>query len=442
MFSSTLLPYLAVGLVLWVIFRCFCQARRYDRGGDGVFSRAIRAAVVSRLRGYPPPDGGRGWSFDYAALAKRRGNKQPLPSVVLVTGGAGFLGVHICDALLLNAAWGIKKIVIFDVRSPPETQWPFNDPRVRVVVGDLRVTSSIRTAIREHGVECVIHSASPSPTCAQEPLLRAVNVTGTSNVVEACVEESVPRLVFTSTASVVYTGADQRGLSEKEAPMPKKGEFRDSYCETKAIAEQIVLAAAGSSLKNGGTISACAIRPHGIFGPKDPHFWPKLVTSARASKTRIMVGNGRNVVDFTYVGNVAHAHLLAVALASSKDVSGEAFFISNDEPMPFWDFVYASLSQLGYTSAMPSVAIPYTVCLLGARLGAVLFAVMRICTGGFVDIRPDFTPSTVQLTGTHHYYNIGKAKRALGYRPIWSMYQAMVESVVAFEDLTSFSWSH
>jgi len=435
MIGSTLLPYLGVLLILWIIFRLFCRPKRYRQSGNGIFSSNVRILAASRLRGAPPPDGGRGWSIDYAGLAEEQGNKQPLPSVVLITGGAGFLGVHICDALLLNASWAIKKVVLFDIRAPPMKEWPFCDPRVSVIVGDLTKASDVRTAIREHNIECVIHSASPSPTCAGEALLRAVNVNGTQNVVEGCILENVSRLIFTSSASVVYTGSDQRGLTEDEAIIPKIGEFRDCYCETKAIAEKIVLDASGKRLKNGRFLSTVSIRPHGLFGPKDPHFWPKLVASARAGKTRFMVGNGKNVADFTYVGNVAHAHLLATALASNKGVSGEAFFISNDDPIPFWDFIYASLIQLGYTSSLPSVAIPYSLCLVGARVAATFFTVLRVCTAGLLDIRPDFTPSTVQLTGTFHYYNIGKAKHALGYKPVWTMKQAMVETLVAFEDL-------
>jgi sterol-4alpha-carboxylate 3-dehydrogenase (decarboxylating) len=131
---------------------------------------------------------------------------------------------------------------------------------------------------------------------------------------------------------VVYEGKDQRGVDET-TPIPISG--LDSYTQTKALAEKLVLEASGQ----GGMLTA-AIRPHGIFGPgvrfdmgdkvmsmivmltihlsayiqptiQDRQFFPVLVANARKGKSKYALGDGKNVADFTYVGNVAHAHLLA-----------------------------------------------------------------------------------------------------------------------------------
>ena len=89
-----------------------------------------------------------------------------------------------------------------------------------------------------------------------------VNVIGTENVLKACREHAVRKLVFTSSPSVVYHGVDQNGVDESE-PYPRR--FLSPYPETKAIAERMILAA------NGPDLATVALRPHLIWGPGDPH---------------------------------------------------------------------------------------------------------------------------------------------------------------------------
>lgn len=75
--------------------------------------------------------------------------------------------------------------------------------------------------------------------------------------------------------------------------------------------ERRVLAANGSN----GTLATCAIRPSGIFGEGDTTFFPTLVAKARQGKLKYYIGNGRNLVEFTYVGNVAQAHIEVTSCA-------------------------------------------------------------------------------------------------------------------------------
>jgi sterol-4alpha-carboxylate 3-dehydrogenase (decarboxylating) len=116
----------------------------------------------------------------------------------LVTGGAGFLGRHLVEALLADGRYGIVRV--FDVRPSP-------DARVQTVVGDLRDPASIGAAVR--GADVVFHCATASPaaeSAANRKLMMTVNVGGTRNVIDAVIAAGVPRLVFTSSASVVFDG--------------------------------------------------------------------------------------------------------------------------------------------------------------------------------------------------------------------------------------------
>lgn len=98
-----------------------------------------------------------------------------------------------------------------------------------------------------------------------------VNVTGTRNVLAACVAHRIPRLVYTSTASVVFAGRDLDGVDEA-APVPPRGAFLDYYTSTKAEAEAAVRAANGV-----GGVSTVCLRPSGIFGEYDRYFFPSIV---------------------------------------------------------------------------------------------------------------------------------------------------------------------
>lgn len=80
--------------------------------------------------------------------------------------------------------------------------------------------------------------------------------------------------------------------------------------------ERLVLAANGAN----GTLATCAIRPSGIFGEGDATFFPTLVAKARQGKLKYYIGNGRNLVEFTYVGNVAQAHIEVMSRACEETV--------------------------------------------------------------------------------------------------------------------------
>jgi len=102
----------------------------------------------------------------------------------------------------------------------------------------------------------------------------------------------------------------------------------------------------------------CALRPCSVFGPGDKCLIPLIIAAARAGNSKFIIGNGENMNDFTYVENVAHAHICAEqALDSAKhDVAGKAYFITNMEPIKFWEFLSLILEGLGYER--PYIHIP------------------------------------------------------------------------------------
>ncbi|QRW12200.1 3-beta hydroxysteroid dehydrogenase/isomerase family protein [Ceratobasidium sp. AG-Ba] len=276
----------------------------------------------------------------------------------LVIGGSGFLGRHIVEALI---ARGEAEVAVFDIVQRHHD--------VRFFSGDITNENEVADAIQK----------------ANE-IYWKVNVDGTKAIISAAQANGVRKLVYTSSAGVVFNGEDLVDVDERleypEVPM-------DAYNETKAEAEKLVLNANGEK----GLLTV-AIRPAGIFGPGDRQVMKGLMEVVKNGQTKFQIGSNTNLFDWTYVTNVAHAHLLAAdkldqTLPSKEDmlnsplppvslttepnphriptssarpldsalakeevsplaVAGQAFFITNGEPVYFWDFTRAVWRATGH----------------------------------------------------------------------------------------------
>jgi nucleoside-diphosphate-sugar epimerase len=177
--------------------------------------------------------------------------------------------------------------------------------------------------------------------------------------------------------------------------------FYAHYPKTKAIAEKCVLKATSDNLMT--TI----LRPHLIWGPRDTHFVPRIIERA---KRLVRVGNGRNLVDTIYIDNAAEAHVLAAdMLEKNRKLSGNIYFISQDEPIPAWDMINAILKAAGLDPVRRS--IPRQVAWL---IGAVFEFVYKTFN---IDGEPQMTRFLADELARAHWFNISAAKRDLGYVP-------------------------
>ena len=202
-------------------------------------------------------------------------------------------------------------------------------------------------------------------------------------------------------------------------------------CYYQAIAEHAVL----SANRSPSTFLTCALRPAGIFGEGDAQAIPNILKASRRGQSKFQLGNNENLFDWTYVGNVAHAHLLAVIalLQTSKmnttpldteRVDGEAFFITNDSPVPFWDFARAVWREGGDTAGMDLSK----VWVLPADFALTIAAILERVLGVFGK-KPSLQTSAVRFSTITRYYNISKAKARLGYRPIVSLEEGVKRAV-------------
>ena len=289
-----------------------------------------------------------------------------------------------------------------DIRSPGEGE---GVEGVEYVVGDLRDADSVAAAVE--GVEMVYHTASLTETNGPARLFQEINVDGTTNVLVAAANSgSVKGVVYTSSASVVFSGSDIEGGNEDLA-IPEN--HLDAYSASKAAAEANVLAADGV-----GGVRTVAIRPHTIFGEGDVHVFPRIFANAAAGKMKYVLGSGTVLHDYTYVQNCVDGHVLAArAILSDPDVvGGQAYFITNEEPRNFWDTTYDLVNRMGYDAA-PKFRIPF----FAARAIAFMFWLIATVISPIASFKPLLTPYVVANVCTSHYFSCQKARDHFGYSP-------------------------
>ncbi|MFL2825685.1 MAG: NAD-dependent epimerase/dehydratase family protein [Coraliomargaritaceae bacterium] len=323
---------------------------------------------------------------------------------ILVTGGGGFLGRYIVEDLMAKG----HKVCIFGRSAQDELA----SLGVRVVQGDLQDAVAVREACI--GMDAVFHVAANAGIWGSRESYFAVNVKGTRNVLEACRTNGIKYLVYTSTPSVVFNGQSFLGADES---LPYGKNWLCHYAETKAIAEQEVIEAHSENLK------VCALRPHLIFGPRDPHLLPRVIEAVLAKRLKI-IGSGQNRVDVTYVEDAASAHINALEALMEGKACGKAYFISQGEPVLLWDWLNRILSELGIAPLTKRVPLP------------VAFFVAIVLEGFWklfsIKGDPPMTRFAAVELAKEHYFDISRAKKDLNYLPKYTMDQAIEKTV---EDL-------
>lgn len=312
---------------------------------------------------------------------------------VLVTGGCGFIGRNLVNGF----ADAGHEVTVLDLGGKP-----FRDD-VRFI--DLNICDRQGVIDACAGMDTIIHNASIVHTKHnKEDVVWDVNYGGTLNIIEACRQHRIPRLVYISSASAVYEGRDIENGNET---LPYSSISQAPYADSKIQAEKDVLAFSGTTVTQ-----CCAIRPHVVFGPGDNRFMPAILQKAKEGKLKRAIGNRDKLSDFTYVSNLVDAVVMAEEkLVPGSPVCGQAYFITNGEPMAFFDFVEKVLVALGYPPITGKVPywLAYTVAAIAEGLDTL--------KGGTLNAENGLTRFSVRYMVTHHYYSIEKAARDFGWKP-------------------------
>jgi 2-alkyl-3-oxoalkanoate reductase len=319
----------------------------------------------------------------------------------LVTGGGGFVGSYIVKQLL---AQGVDVLVLGRNHYPE-----LENLGVTGLAGDICDASFLSQSF--HDVDTVFHVAALAGIWGKWEDYYRINVQGTENVLAACIANNVSSLIYTSTPSVVFNGKD---IVNGDEQLPYATHFLCHYAKSKVLAEKLVLE---SSFGNEA-LQTCAIRPHLVWGPGDPHLIPRLLERGRLKQLQ-KVGDCTNLVDISYVENVAEAHLLAAKnLETTKTAAGQAYFISQGEPVNLWQWIDELFREMDVPEISSRVPFPLAYC--GGAMLEFLHTV-------FVSHKePRMTRFLAEQLAKSHCFSIAKATKDLGYTAPISTKEGMV----------------
>lgn len=335
---------------------------------------------------------------------------------ILVTGGSGFVGANLVTELLDRG---------YAVRSFDRVPSPLPDhPGLEVVTGDICDHDSVTNAVA--GVDTVFHTAAiidlmggASVTAEYRQRSFAVNVGGTENLVRAAQSAGVRRFVYTASNSVVMGG---QHIVHGDETLPYTERFNDLYTETKVIAEKFVLGQNGVA----GMLT-CSIRPSGIWGRGDQTMFRKVFESVLAGHVKVLVGRKSTLLDNSYVHNLVHGFILAAQhLTPDGTAPGQAYFINDGEPVNMFEFARPVIEACG--RKLPRVRVP------GRAVHAAMSGWQRLHFR-FGIPEPLLEPLAVERLYLNNYFSIAKATRDLGYRPLFTTSQALVDCLPYYVDL-------
>ena len=328
----------------------------------------------------------------------------PENKIVLITGGTGFIGSALAR-VALSRGWRVRLMG----RDFSRVQEVLTAGAVPLRC-DLRDREGVLAACA--GVDTVFHVGALSSAWGARAEFHDINVGGTQNVLAGCREHGVKRLVHVSSPSVLFEGRDQRNVRD-DAPYPAR--FTSVYSETKKLAENRVNAAL-----NEGWLTGIILRPKAVFGPGDTSILPRLIAVARAGRLP-RIGNGKNVVELTYVDNVVDALLLAAEVQG--EALGKTLTITNQEEMPLWELIARMLTGLGIPWQPKALPLPL------ALMVASLMELRARRTGK----EPLLTRYSVQLLACTQTYDTEPARRLLGYTPSITLEEGIARTIRAYQ---------
>ncbi|XP_018429896.1 PREDICTED: 3 beta-hydroxysteroid dehydrogenase/Delta 5--_4-isomerase type 1-like [Nanorana parkeri] len=295
---------------------------------------------------------------------------------------------------------------------------------VKTLQGDIRDSDFLHRSCQ--GVDLVIHAAAIIDTVGNvsKDVIMSINVTGTEQLLEACLQNNVQYFIYTSSMEVM--GPNARGdpiiNGTEETAYDSKLGF--SYGQSKSLAEQKVLKANGQELQDGGTLTTCSLRPTYVYGEESQFLQIHVDQAILNGDVFHRISKKEALVNPVYVGNVAWAHLLAARAMrdpeGSKRIAGNFYFIADDTPhMSYADLNHALGKELGL-GVESQLAMPLPILYLLASLMEVVSFVLR----PFVRFVPPFTRHLLTLLNTPFTFSYRKLQSDVGYRPRYGWEEA------------------
>lgn len=297
-------------------------------------------------------------------------------AVFLVTGGAGFIGSNLCEAIL-NMGYTVRCLDNLSTGKKENVDMFLDNPRYTFIEGDIRDLETCMSACE--GVDYVLNQAAwgSVPRSIEMPLFyEEVNIRGTLNMMEAARQQGVKKFVYASSSSVY---GDHPVLPKVEG---QEGNLLSPYALTKRVDEEY-----GKLYTKLYGLDTYGLRYFNVFGRRQnpdgayAAVIPKFIKQLLHGEVPTINGDGKQSRDFTYIDNVIEANLKACL--ASHEAAGQAFNIAFGGREYLIDIYYGLTEALG------------------------------------LDVEPNFGPDRAGDI-KHSNADINKAKNLLGYNPDWS----------------------
>jgi nucleoside-diphosphate-sugar epimerase len=316
---------------------------------------------------------------------------------VFVTGGSGFIGGRLIERLL-REGHTVRALARSDAAAQRLTELG-----AQPVSGDLSDPQAMSVGAQD--CEWAFHLAAHLGDWGRREDFERGNVAGTANVLEACAEAGIKRFVHVGTEAALMAG---RPLVNVDETAPLRPDSPVLYSSTKARAEQLVAAATRDGFET------VIVRPRFVWGRGDTTLLPRLAEMARSGKLA-WIGGGEHLTSIAHVDNVVEGLLLAVA----KGRPGEAYFVTDGEPVSFRGFIGQMLETQGVTPPTRSVPRPVAAALASASETA-----WRLLP---LPGQPPLTRFAFWVSSQECTIRIDKARSELGYAPVKSRDEGLAE---------------
>jgi len=340
---------------------------------------------------------------------------QPLESLgtCLVTGAAGFLGSHLVRGLL-DEGYAVRAVI-------RNTPLELEHPNLEIVRGEVEDADRMMEVCK--GIDTLFHTAAHLALLGGKAASKGyrqaaydANVGGVQNLIRASVAHGVSRFVHTSSIDVCFNSEVNVEMDERT---PYANNMSCLYTETKIAGEKLALDANG---KDG--LLTTALRPDGIYGPGNNIMMDGVFEQVTKGRLVATIGFPGALHDHIYVDSLVHAEILAAKhLVAGSPVCGKAYFVTDNHPMPLFEFMRPLIEGIGHK--VPKLDIPYRPVIAFLRLWQYLH--FRIGLPA-----PLFTPHEIRKLAISHRATSAAAARDFGYQPIVSPDDAMARCLAHY----------